>query len=270
MCHAACTKPTATRARVLPRAMPLLLGKLRPADIDGRVAGKVNPVGSLMAGPRAIGGLLSTYQAWVLAVAPGDQVAWLGEFLDGLPNCRRQSPNAYLHGPDTASEGVLGQGEGDPVGIPSLDLHRCLIGQLAGQVVNHAVGPELLQHAIRSLGAKLTSSPLVSLELVEAAFDLPALGVEGGQFLGGSQPGIAHGGQQSVDLVGVFEHVLDDANGDRLGWLGFVAGSQSGQVAAVREDLQGAAGDLLLGPPDELGASLHKALPELHADQAAV
>src|SRR3979411_3418162 len=93
------------------------------------------------------------------ARSPEDQIAEGGE----LANRRLQSPfqsppTAHQDPPHTPADGVLGQAEGDSVGVPIEDLSGCLMGELAAEEVEHAGGPQFLAHP--EFGLRTAGPPL--------------------------------------------------------------------------------------------------------------
>ena len=68
--------------------------------------------------------------------------------------------------------------------------------------MNAQVSVDLLNHTVGHLGAQHEpGSALMGLEFIEGGFDLPSLGVQPCQFVGGGSIGIGDGGQQPVGPV---------------------------------------------------------------------
>src|SRR3982074_743505 len=155
-----------------------------------------------------------------------------------------------------APDGVLGQAEGDPVGIPLPEGDRGAVDELAADGVEHAMGPEFLTHSDLGLRAESAPGALSNFEFLAQDLDFPTLAVELGQFQRVGRAGVEQGGEQAVDLSAGLEPVLDDP--DREG----ITPPESDQIAAVGQVADAALADVLLGPPEEVHTGLVEGLPE--------
>src|SRR5438552_5211802 len=166
---------------------------------------------------------------------------------DGQPTATKQ--NDLM---EAAPDGVLGQAEGDPVGVPLGDAERRLVDKLAADGVEQAMGPKLLTDADLGLRAERAPGALSNLEFVSQDLDLPALAVELGQLQRVGRERVEQIGEQAVDLPRALEPVLDDPDRER------VTLAESDQIAAVAEVAEAALADALFGPPEEVDTGLGK------------
>ena len=157
---------------------------------------------------------------WVAAISARQQGVWDHQF----PG-RSGDQGAELAGghPDLlrpSAEDILNQAEGDPLAVSFRGHGGAAMGQVAAQLIEDTVCPELLPdslHRARSQAVQAPQPALGDLQLLVAALDLPAFAVEAGQFLGGCEVGVEQVGGESVDGARAGDRVLDDADCDGVG-----------------------------------------------------
>jgi len=138
--------------------------------------------------------------------------------------------------------------------------------------VGHEEAVEFLDGEIGSAASQYDpGAAQVGFQFVESGFDLPALLIEGGEFVGRCGLGIEDGGDQPVERLGIFdtfELVVDDPDGDgiravRAILLARIDAAEPGTVIKALFDLKP---DVLLDPPEQIGAGSGRFLPKSKAE----